>query len=76
MKLEGYVWEGKGIFKELFIKKQQQGLEQFITKIAGHPLAHNEKCLHMFTGHVHGHEFRLVSVYIQNIFILDLGIFL
>ncbi|OBS83693.1 hypothetical protein A6R68_22296 [Neotoma lepida] len=38
----------EGIFEESFIEERRQGLEQFINKIAGHPLAQNERCLHMF----------------------------
>ncbi|XP_041430002.1 sorting nexin 12 S homeolog isoform X1 [Xenopus laevis] len=38
----------EGIFEESFIEERKQGLEQFINKIAGHPLAQNERCLHMF----------------------------
>ncbi|XP_055373816.1 sorting nexin-12 [Condylostylus longicornis] len=37
-----------GIFDENFIEERRKGLEAFINKIAGHPLAQNEKCLHMF----------------------------
>jgi sorting nexin-3/12 len=37
-----------GIFEEEFIEERRVGLEQFINKIAGHPLAQAEKCLHMF----------------------------
>ena len=37
-----------GIFDENFIEERRKGLEQFINKIAGHPLAQNERCLHMF----------------------------
>ncbi|XP_063675600.1 sorting nexin-12-like [Bolinopsis microptera] len=37
-----------GIFEEDFIEDRRQGIEGFINKIAGHPLAQNEKCLHMF----------------------------
>lgn len=37
-----------GIFDDAFIEKRRQGLEEFINKIAGHPLAQNERCLHMF----------------------------
>ena len=37
-----------GIFEEEFIEERRQGIESFINKIAGHPLAQNEKCLHMF----------------------------
>ncbi|XP_059501220.1 sorting nexin-3 isoform X2 [Stegostoma tigrinum] len=37
-----------GIFDDSFIEERRQGLEQFINKVAGHPLAQNERCLHMF----------------------------
>ncbi|CAL1544713.1 unnamed protein product [Lymnaea stagnalis] len=37
-----------GIFEDEFIEERRKGLEQFINKVAGHPLAQNEKCLHMF----------------------------
>ncbi|XP_077293508.1 sorting nexin 3 [Arctopsyche grandis] len=37
-----------GIFEEEFIEDRRKGLEIFINKIAGHPLAQNERCLHMF----------------------------
>ncbi|XP_052808648.1 sorting nexin-12-like [Mya arenaria] len=37
-----------GIFEEEFIEERRKGLEMFINKVAGHPLAQNEKCLHMF----------------------------
>jgi len=37
-----------GIFEEEFIEERRKGLEQFINKVSGHPLAQNEKCLHMF----------------------------
>ncbi|KAK3754841.1 hypothetical protein QZH41_011316 [Actinostola sp. cb2023] len=37
-----------GIFEDDFIAERREGLESFINKIAGHPLAQNEKCLHMF----------------------------
>ncbi|CAB1453764.1 unnamed protein product [Pleuronectes platessa] len=37
-----------GIFDDLFIEERRQGLEQFLNKVAGHPLAQNERCLHMF----------------------------
>ncbi|KAI2652059.1 Sorting nexin-3 [Labeo rohita] len=33
-----------GIFDDSFIEERRQGLEQ----VAGHPLAQNERCLHMF----------------------------
>ncbi|CAK9294764.1 unnamed protein product [Gordionus sp. m RMFG-2023] len=38
----------EGIFEDNFIDDRRKGLEIFINKIAGHPLAQNEKCLHMF----------------------------
>ncbi|KAF0759094.1 sorting nexin-like isoform X1 [Aphis craccivora] len=37
-----------GIFEEEFIEERRKGLEVFINKIAGHPLAQNERCLHIF----------------------------
>ncbi|XP_052026837.1 sorting nexin-3-like isoform X2 [Apodemus sylvaticus] len=37
-----------GICDDNFIEERKQGLEQFINKVAGHPLAQNEHCLHMF----------------------------
>ncbi|KAM8931330.1 sorting nexin-3-like [Lycaon pictus] len=37
-----------GIFDDNFIEERKQGLEQFINKVAGHPLAQNERCLRMF----------------------------
>lgn len=37
-----------GIFEEEFVEDRRKGLEVFVNKIAGHPLAQNEKCLHMF----------------------------
>uniref|UniRef100_A0A1B0GHA0 Sorting nexin-3 n=2 Tax=Phlebotominae TaxID=7198 RepID=A0A1B0GHA0_LUTLO len=37
-----------GLFDENFIEERRKGLEIFINKIAGHPLAQNERCLHMF----------------------------
>jgi sorting nexin-3/12 len=38
----------EGIFEEQFIEDRRKGLETFVNKIAGHPLAQNERCLHMF----------------------------
>ncbi|XP_013782836.1 sorting nexin-3-like [Limulus polyphemus] len=38
----------EGIFDEEFIEERKKGLEMFINKVAGHPLAQNERCLHMF----------------------------
>jgi len=40
--------DGEGIFGDKFIEDRRQKLEVFINKVAGHPLAQNEKCLHMF----------------------------
>lgn len=37
-----------GIYEEEFVEERRKGLETFINKIAGHPLAQNERCLHMF----------------------------
>uniref|UniRef100_A0A8C9VMV0 Sorting nexin 3 n=1 Tax=Scleropages formosus TaxID=113540 RepID=A0A8C9VMV0_SCLFO len=37
-----------GIFDDSFIEERRQGLELFLNKVAGHPLAQNERCLHMF----------------------------
>jgi len=37
-----------GIFEEDFIEERRKMLEQFVNKVAGHPLAQNERCLHMF----------------------------
>ena len=38
----------EGLFDDDFIEERKKGLEEFINKIAGHPLAQNERCLHMF----------------------------
>lgn len=37
-----------GLFDPAFIEERRRGLEEFINKIASHPLAQNERCLHMF----------------------------
>ena len=37
-----------GIYEEGFIEDRRSGLEAFINKVAAHPLAQNERCLHMF----------------------------
>ncbi|CAF1398306.1 unnamed protein product [Adineta steineri] len=37
-----------GIFEDDFIEDRRKGLEQFINKVAGHPLAQNERSLHVF----------------------------
>lgn len=37
-----------GIYEDDFVEERRKGLEQFVNKVAGHPLAQNERCLHMF----------------------------
>uniref|UniRef100_A0A8R1HTB9 Sorting nexin-3 n=1 Tax=Caenorhabditis japonica TaxID=281687 RepID=A0A8R1HTB9_CAEJA len=37
-----------GIFEEEFIENRRKALELFINKVAGHPLAQNERSLHIF----------------------------
>jgi len=37
-----------GIFDSSFIEDRRKGLEIFVNKVAGHPLAQNEKSLHIF----------------------------
>jgi sorting nexin-3/12 len=37
-----------GLFDDEFIDERKKGLEEFLNKVAGHPLAQNERCLHMF----------------------------
>lgn len=37
-----------GLFEEDFVEDRRKGLETFVNKVAGHPLAQNERCLHMF----------------------------
>jgi len=37
-----------GIFEQEFIDDRMRGLEEFINKLAGHPLVQAERCLHMF----------------------------
>ncbi|EGD72993.1 sorting nexin-12 [Salpingoeca rosetta] len=43
-----WVSADKGLFAEDFIERRRKGLEEFINKVAGHPLARNQKSLHMF----------------------------
>ncbi|CAF0792932.1 unnamed protein product [Adineta steineri] len=38
----------EGLFQEDFIEERRRGLETFINKIAAHPLAQNERSLHVF----------------------------
>jgi sorting nexin-3/12 len=37
-----------GLFQDDFIEERRRGLETFINKIASHPLAQNERALHVF----------------------------
>lgn len=37
-----------GIYEDDFIEERRKGLESFVNKVAGHPLAQNERCLHIF----------------------------
>lgn len=53
--LPGKAWERQlpfrgddGIFESEFIEERRHGLESFINRVAGHPLAQNERSLHMF----------------------------
>ncbi|KFO19772.1 Sorting nexin-3, partial [Fukomys damarensis] len=34
------------MFDDSFTEERKQGLEQFINKVAGHPLAQNKRCVH------------------------------
>eukprot|EP00047_Mylnosiga_fluctuans_P002539 m.224912 g.224912 ORF g.224912 m.224912 type:complete len:157 (+) comp11171_c0_seq1:27-497(+) len=43
-----WVGEKDGLFNDDFIEERRKGLEIFINKVAGHPLAQNEKSLHEF----------------------------
>eukprot|EP00053_Salpingoeca_punica_P006368 m.60399 g.60399 ORF g.60399 m.60399 type:complete len:160 (-) comp13659_c0_seq2:373-852(-) len=43
-----WINDRESLFDEAFIEQRRQRLEEFLNKIAGHPLAQNEKCLHMF----------------------------
>lgn len=37
-----------GLFQDEFIEERRRGLEVFINKVAAHPLAQNERALHVF----------------------------
>lgn len=37
-----------GLFQEDFIEERRRGLEVFINKVSSHPLAQNERALHLF----------------------------
>eukprot|EP00048_Salpingoeca_helianthica_P022067 m.16210 g.16210 ORF g.16210 m.16210 type:complete len:155 (-) comp6837_c0_seq1:23-487(-) len=41
-------WSSETIFDPEFIEERRKALEAFLNKISGHPLAQNERCLHMF----------------------------
>jgi len=43
-----WVSEKDGMFAPDFVEERRDGLEVFLNKVAGHPLAQKEKCLHMF----------------------------
>jgi len=43
-----FISSDDGIFEVDFIEERRAGLEEFINKLAGHPLVQSEKCLHMF----------------------------
>ena len=42
-----------GLFSDEFIEERRQGLEDFVNKVSGHPLAQNQKSLHMFLQEPH-----------------------
>ncbi|XP_064627407.1 sorting nexin-12-like [Lineus longissimus] len=42
------LWSDDSMFDDDFIEQRRKGLEQFVNRVAGHPLAQNEKCLHIF----------------------------
>ena len=46
--LPSFMRKDDGIFEDDFIEERRKGLESFINKLAGHPLAQSERCLHMF----------------------------
>ncbi|KAJ6222631.1 hypothetical protein RDWZM_001176 [Blomia tropicalis] len=53
--LPGKAWQRQlpfrsddGLFDPEFIEDRRKGLEIFVNKVAGHPLAQNERSLHMF----------------------------
>eukprot|EP00052_Salpingoeca_macrocollata_P033666 m.9152 g.9152 ORF g.9152 m.9152 type:complete len:161 (+) comp5409_c0_seq1:57-539(+) len=43
-----WVSDKDSIFSDAFIEERRAGLEDFINKVTGHPLAQNEKALHIF----------------------------
>lgn len=40
--------KNSNLFQDDFIEERRKGLEQFINKVAAHPLAQNERALHFF----------------------------
>jgi len=40
--------QGEGIHDQGYVETRRRGLELFINRLAGHPLAQNQKSLHMF----------------------------
>eukprot|EP00055_Hartaetosiga_balthica_P014719 m.82629 g.82629 ORF g.82629 m.82629 type:complete len:162 (+) comp8671_c0_seq1:29-514(+) len=43
-----WVSSDKGLFDPEFIEERRKGLEDFINKVSNHPLARNQKCIHIF----------------------------
>merc|ERR1711990_884709 len=43
-----FISSDDGIFEPEFIEERRLGLEEFLNKVAGHPLVQGERCLHMF----------------------------
>ncbi|CAF0772819.1 unnamed protein product [Adineta steineri] len=46
--IPAFLRKNDGIFDDDFIEERRKGLEEFIIKVAGHPLAQNERSLHVF----------------------------
>ncbi|UJR31528.1 hypothetical protein I4U23_019017 [Adineta vaga] len=46
--IPAFLRNNDGLFDDDFIEERRKGLEEFIIKIAGHPLAQNERSLHVF----------------------------
>lgn len=40
--------QGEGVLDQGYVESRRRGLELFINRLAGHPLAQNQKSLHMF----------------------------
>merc|ERR1711874_61036 len=43
-----FISSDDGIFEPEFIEERRLGLEEFLNKVAGHPLVQGERCLHIF----------------------------